>query len=157
NLVYSVAVTNRGAFTISGALLTNTLPATVNFASATPSQGSFTRSGNVISCSFGSISPQASASLTITAVPTTSGFLTNVAVVAFAGTDSNPSNNSVTNVTKVNSPPAISAISPQSVNEDVTAGPISFTVGDLETAAGSLNLSASSSNPSLISARSEEH
>jgi len=48
-----------------------------------------------------------------------------------------------------NTPPTISTIAAQTVNEDTATGPLAFTVGDAETAASSLTLSASSSNPPL--------
>lgn len=47
--------------------------------------------------------------------------------------------------------PTISAIADQVVDEDGTAGPVAFTIGDLETPLGELQLSASSSNPTLAS------
>jgi hypothetical protein len=49
-----------------------------------------------------------------------------------------------------NTPPTISTINDQVTVQDSSVGPISFTVGDAETAAGSLTLSASSSVPSLL-------
>jgi VCBS repeat-containing protein len=49
-----------------------------------------------------------------------------------------------------NTAPTISNIADQSVNEDTATGPIAFTVGDAETAAGSLTVSGSSSNPTLV-------
>src|SRR5205823_8680113 len=52
-------------------------------------------------------------------------------------------------VNTVNDLPTISARSDLSVNED-TPGAISFTVGDVETPAGSLTLSTVSSNPGLL-------
>ena len=48
------------------------------------------------------------------------------------------------------SPPTISAIADQATAEDTPIGPIAFTVGDAETAAGGLIVSASSSNASII-------
>ncbi|GIK38103.1 MAG: hypothetical protein BroJett011_19360 [Chloroflexota bacterium] len=52
-------------------------------------------------------------------------------------------------VSPVNDAPTLSDISNQTTNEDVAAGPISFTIGDVETPAGSLSVSASSSNLAL--------
>ena len=49
-----------------------------------------------------------------------------------------------------NTPPVISIINDQVTVQDNSAGPISFTVGDAETPAGSLTLSGSSSVPSLL-------
>jgi large repetitive protein len=50
----------------------------------------------------------------------------------------------------VNDPPEISSIEDRTVDEEGTAGPIGFDVGDVETAAGALTLSATSSNPDLV-------
>src|SRR5439155_25831327 len=49
-----------------------------------------------------------------------------------------------------NTPPVISDIADQTTAEDTSTGPISFTVGDAETAAASLVVSGSSSNPTLV-------
>jgi hypothetical protein len=50
----------------------------------------------------------------------------------------------------VNTPPTISALSPQTITEDASTGALAFTVGDGETAAGSLAVSTGSSNATLV-------
>lgn len=54
------------------------------------------------------------------------------------------------NVTAVNDLPTISTITDRTVNVGVGTGTIAFTVGDVETAAGSLTVSGSSSNTTLV-------
>ena len=54
------------------------------------------------------------------------------------------------NVNDVNDPPTISMIADQTTTENTPTSAIPFTVGDAETAAGSLTLTASSSNTSLV-------
>ena len=49
-----------------------------------------------------------------------------------------------------NTPPALTTIAAQTINANASTGPLSFTVGDAETAAASLTVSASSSNPTLV-------
>jgi len=49
-----------------------------------------------------------------------------------------------------NAPPTITAIPNQTLNEDGSIGPLSFTVGDAETAVGSLTVTRASSNTGLI-------
>jgi hypothetical protein len=49
-----------------------------------------------------------------------------------------------------NAPPTITSIANQTINEDGAAGPLNFTVGDAETAAGSLVVTGASSNPGLV-------
>ena len=56
----------------------------------------------------------------------------------------------VVTVNAVNDPPTISNIADQSTGLGTPAGPLSFTVGDVETAAGSLTVSGSSSDPTLV-------
>ena len=56
----------------------------------------------------------------------------------------------VLTVTPVNDAPTISNIPDLTINQDTSTGPISFTVGDVDTAASSLVLSATSSNPTLV-------
>ena len=53
-------------------------------------------------------------------------------------------------VNAVNDPPTITAVGDVSINEDTTAGAIGFTIGDVETAATSLNVTATSSNTNVI-------
>src|SRR6185295_839778 len=49
-----------------------------------------------------------------------------------------------------NLPVTVSSISDQTINRNTSTGPIAFTVGDLEVSAANLQLSASSSNPTLV-------
>ena len=49
-----------------------------------------------------------------------------------------------------NTPPTISDVRDRSVPQDGTTGTVPFTVGDTETPAGSLVVTASSSNPTLV-------
>ncbi len=53
-------------------------------------------------------------------------------------------------VTSTNTAPTISNIANRTINEDGTTGQVSFTVGDAETAAGSLTMTGSSSNTTLV-------
>jgi uncharacterized repeat protein (TIGR03806 family) len=49
-----------------------------------------------------------------------------------------------------NQPPTITAIENQTMDEDTVAGPIEFTIGDVETAASELVLSVASTNTALL-------
>ena len=63
-----------------------------------------------------------------------------------------PSNTPVPTDTPLptNAPPEISPISDLSTDEDIPAGPVAFTIGDLENPAEELKIIASSSNPALV-------
>jgi Tol biopolymer transport system component len=56
----------------------------------------------------------------------------------------------VVTVTPVNDLPTISDVSDVTIAEDTSTAPLAFTVGDVETPAGSLIVAASSSHPALI-------
>jgi hypothetical protein len=49
-----------------------------------------------------------------------------------------------------NIPPTISSIGDQTINRNASAGPLNFTVGDAETSASALTVTASSSNTGLV-------
>src|SRR5439155_22843232 len=53
-------------------------------------------------------------------------------------------------VNAVNDAPTISIIAAQTISEDTATGALAFTVGDVETAAGSLTVTGSSSNTTLV-------
>ena len=53
-------------------------------------------------------------------------------------------------VTPVNDAPTITGITNRTINEDASTSAIPFTIGDAETAAASLNLTAASSNTTLV-------
>ncbi len=90
------------------------------------------------------------AARTITIVPVTGQTgATTISVVVSDGTNT-ATDTFLLNVTTANTPPTISDITNQSVNQDTTLGPVPFTVGDLETAPASLIVTASSSNSGLV-------
>lgn len=75
--------------------------------------------------------------------------VTTITVNVSDGTQTTPRTFTVT-VNSVNDAPTISAIADQSIAEDTPTGAIAFTVGDVETAAGSLTITPSSGNTTLI-------
>ncbi|MDR3458790.1 MAG: endo-1,4-beta-xylanase [Verrucomicrobiae bacterium] len=58
----------------------------------------------------------------------------------------------ITPLAYTNTPPPISNVADQSINENAVAGPYAFTVGDAETPAGSLTVQAISLNTNLLPA-----
>ncbi|MCL4298836.1 MAG: hypothetical protein KJ077_24070 [Anaerolineae bacterium] len=90
------------------------------------------------------------ANRTVTVTPAANQYgSATITVTVSDGTYSTPTSFVLT-VNSVNDAPTISDIANQSTNEDVAVGPISFTVGDIETAAGSLMVSGSSSDQTLV-------
>src|ERR1051325_10499842 len=121
NLTYTVTVSNAGPSQATGVMLTNTLPSSVTFVSATltdpiTTEGSVSESGSVVTANVGMLLPHYSATVAVVVVPTVAATLTNIARVGGNESDSNLANNSL-NITN--------AVKNRVV---ITAGPNSLTV-----------------------------
>ncbi|MBI1741721.1 DUF11 domain-containing protein [Candidatus Acetothermia bacterium] len=101
NLTYTLNVTNNGPDNAGGVIVTDTLPGGVTFISAVPSQGSCSQSAGVVTCSLGIMANAASATITITVTPNTTGTITNTAQVTGDEADTNTANNTATEMTTV--------------------------------------------------------
>jgi hypothetical protein len=87
--------------------------------------------------------------LTLTPAQNQSGSATLTLTVVDSGAKSNSTSFSVT-VTPTNTFPVVSVISNQCATVGTALAPISFTIGDLDTAAASLVVTASSANATLL-------
>ena len=102
NVTFQIVVTNRGPNHADSVRVTNRLAASMNFVSATNSQGACSFSGGVVTCDFGSLAANASATATIVATPFNAGGAANLFAVVAASTDSVPANNTTNVITTVN-------------------------------------------------------
>jgi uncharacterized repeat protein (TIGR01451 family) len=152
NVTFTLSVTNAGPSPADAVVVADTLPAGFTFITASVSQGTWNNNGNAFSALLGTVPNQGNASVTIQAMATIAGTWTNDATASSSTTELNSSNNTAAVSVSVNSPPSISGITNVVTEEEVPAGPIGFEIGDAETAASSLVLSASSSNTNLIDA-----
>jgi uncharacterized repeat protein (TIGR01451 family) len=107
NLTYTVTVANQGPADASGLVLTDTLPAGVDFVSATSPAGSCSHLAGVVTCSFASINAGGSAIVTIVVVPTGAATLANQATVTSSTFDFVTGNNSASASVVVLDPPVI--------------------------------------------------
>jgi uncharacterized repeat protein (TIGR01451 family) len=98
-LTYLVAVTNNSPTTATGVVVSNTLPPNVTLFSLLPSQGTASNHSGVVTFNVGSLSNGMAATLAIVVIPNAAGFLTNSDLAFSAQPDSQPANNSATNVT----------------------------------------------------------
>lgn len=120
-------ITNNGPNSASGAALTLALDSSLIINSVTASQGSCGR-GAEFTCDLGSLANGASATITVSATPTTSGTFEGSAALSSSSTDPIMTNNQATANTAVSgglygAVPLISAISPslvQSGSSDFT-------------------------------------
>ena len=121
------AETAAGSLTVSGSSSNTTLVS----------------SGNIVFSGSG-----ANRTVTVTPAANQNGTAT-ITVTVSDGQSSTPTNFLLT-VNAVNDAPTITSVANQTTSTGTAIGPLSFTVGDLETAAGSLTVSGSSSNTALV-------
>ena len=99
NLSYTISVTNLGPSSASGVVVTDTLPNTVSFVSAS---GNGTNNSGVVTWNLGTLANGAASNLTLTVTAPASGSLTNIASVGSPTGDTNILNNTT--------PPVITAV-----------------------------------------------
>ncbi|MFB7512640.1 calcium-binding protein [Streptomyces sp. NPDC056144] len=102
---YTVTVTNSSASTATatGVTLTDTLAGTgAAVTSAATTQGSCTTTATQATCAIGSLAPGASATVTLTGEPRSTGTLTSTATVTGSPADPNSANNTTAVTTSVN-------------------------------------------------------
>lgn len=88
----------------------------------------------------------ASRNVVVTPVAGASG----TANITVRATDANGGFVDETFAVTINALPTITTINDQTINEDANTGALTFTIGDTETSAANLMLSATSSNPTLV-------
>ncbi len=127
-LSYTLTVTNHGPNSASPVVLTDSIPQGTVFNSATTSQG-YCSGTYVVLCNLGTLTNNASATVTINVTALTAGAVQNTGQVSAAQGDPNLANNTaITSTVITGSPynplPTLSAISPSFVQ----AGSDSFTL-----------------------------
>jgi uncharacterized repeat protein (TIGR01451 family) len=82
-LTYTATVTNGGPSAATGVILTDSLPSSVIYGSATPGQGTgCSESGGTVTCALGTLDSPGTVTITIVVTPTTEGVITNTASYA---------------------------------------------------------------------------
>ncbi len=99
-LTYTIIISNNGPDTATGVSLTDTLPADVNYQSA--SAGCTYNAGpHTVTCNVGTINNGGSNNVVITVIPTVAGNITNSASVTATTTDPNAGNDTASAATTV--------------------------------------------------------
>ena len=102
-VTYAATITNRGSGAASTAGFQDVIPGGTTLVSASPSQGTCSGSPTII-CSLGSLSPGASATVTVVVTPTHAGYITDRGWVSTAPPGSWQHQRSVTTAVRDSSP-----------------------------------------------------
>jgi uncharacterized repeat protein (TIGR01451 family) len=107
NTTYTLFVKNINTpVSATGVVITDSLPASMTFVSATTSQGSLITppvgSTGIVTANIGTLAPLGSATVTITVKANSAGVITNTATSSATETDSDASNNTASQSTTVN-------------------------------------------------------
>lgn len=129
NLVYNITVTNKGPGIARGVVVTHDLPGSVQFVTALSSQGTVSQGGGVVTATLGNLAVGATATITVTGVPTLAGTIYSSASVTSTDPELNPIDNSVTVQTIIVPPVADLAVGIAGVpNPTIVGGPLTYTV-----------------------------
>ncbi|MEO8433880.1 MAG: DUF11 domain-containing protein [Pyrinomonadaceae bacterium] len=124
-LSYAIGITNNGPGIATGITLTDTLPSGVTFI---PNADCHLVESNTVTCNSASLAVGATATFTISVIPTTAGTITNAVSVTAVEPDPNTSNNTVNEATNVEPQPADLSVTlsdtpdPIVVNEQLVYG-----------------------------------
>ncbi len=107
NLTYTILVTNIGPDPATAIALTDLLPASTVYVSATPSQGSCMNVAGTVTCSLLSLPAGGSATVSIVVTSSVAATITNTVAVTATELDPDLANNSAMAVTTVLDPPVV--------------------------------------------------
>ncbi|MGD2157840.1 MAG: Ig-like domain-containing protein [Anaerolineales bacterium] len=100
-ITYTLTVNNNGPDAAQSVILTDTLPGSATFVSATPDQGLCDELSGLVTCSLGDILKGGGTSVEIVVTTTLTGTLTNNANVTAGTVDPNPADNNDSETTTV--------------------------------------------------------
>ncbi len=129
-LTYTLTITNIGPSAAKEVKAKDTLPVGVDFAAATPSQGTCSRDGLEVTCSFGELQAGATSLVSIQAVVNASATSTisNVASVTSTVPDPDVTNNAATSVAAVSAKADVSVSKSASPDPVIAGGTLTYTV-----------------------------
>jgi len=103
-ITYTLTVSNSGPTNATNVTVTDTLPSTVSYISATPTQGTCSQTTGTVTCLLGGMNAGSSASISIQVTAVTPSSAVNTASVTADQPDPDSSNNSATVTTLITFP-----------------------------------------------------
>lgn len=122
NLVYTLNVTNFGPNTAKSVVVSQNLPNSVIFVSATTSAGTVGQEGGVLTANLGNLAIGATAKVTVVVQPNVAGAISSTASVSSTEPEIDPSDNIATATTLVQLPTADLAVSLSGLPNPTTVG-----------------------------------
>ncbi len=107
NFSFVLTATNNGPSPATGVVVTDQLPAGINFVSATASQGSCSNNAGMVTCNLGNLAVRASATIMLTVSAAAAGSITNTASVKANEPDGISANNQASASVTVSNQPSI--------------------------------------------------
>jgi uncharacterized repeat protein (TIGR01451 family) len=153
NLTATIVVTNAGPNAALNVMVSNALPAGVNYVSGTgsASQGTVSNLSGVIVANLGTIPANSSATITFNETSSAAGSITNTARVTALAADGNSANNSASAITTVLNPaPRVLVPSATLTSESVSPANGTLDAGETVTAAFTFTNSGAADTVNLV-------
>jgi uncharacterized repeat protein (TIGR01451 family) len=127
-LTYTAIVVNNGPFTATSAILTNVLPANVEYVRSSTTKGTVGFAANTVTAQLGDLANGEAATVTIVVKPRTEGTLVNTFRVMGTQLDPNPDNDMSTVTTTVTNAPGTLSFAMSNFQVNESAGQAIITV-----------------------------
>ena len=128
NLTYTFRVNNNGRTSFTGVTNKMQFPANLQITSASSTVGTCTTNGGLLTCNFGTLTNNASATVTVGVTAVTPATLTNVATLTALETEINSNNNIATVISAVRGVADVTVVGLRSPDPVAMTSNLTFTI-----------------------------